>query len=403
MKKICVIIITAILLVLSLYNVVNAITRAELEQQRIELQLKIEETGKNLENIQVQLTENLEQINALDAEIYNYEKQIEQLTKSLSQIEKQLEETETVLNQLQKKYEKQRKLLAQRIVSTYKAGQTRYLDVLLSANNISDFISKYYYIGKVIEYDENLIDNVLKQKKQMEQIKEQLETTSNRLKENKTEQKKITVSLENAKIVRSSYQNKLTAEELKIQEDLEVYQDELKLVELNILLATMEENGSQYVGGTFAWPAPGYYTITSPYGMRNHPIIHVYTNHSGMDIGAPMGSYAIAANDGIVTTATYSNSYGNMIIINHGGGISTLYGHASELLVKAGDVVKRGDPILKVGSTGWSTGPHLHFEIRVNGVTIDPYPYVTNKILNEQEETNDGTNSTTNEENTIQQ
>ena len=200
MKKICVIIITAILLVLSLYNVVNAITRAELEQQRIELQLKIEETGKNLENIQVQLTENLEQINALDAEIYNYEKQIEQLTKSLSQIEKQLEETETVLNQLQKKYEKQRKLLAQRIVSTYKAGQTRYLDVLLSANNISDFISKYYYIGKVIEYDENLIDNVLKQKKQMEQIKEQLETTSNRLKENKTEQKKITVSLENAKL-----------------------------------------------------------------------------------------------------------------------------------------------------------------------------------------------------------
>ena len=180
---------------------------------------------------------------------------------------------------------------------------------------------------------------------------------------------------------------------------METYQDELRLVELDILLATMEENGSQYVGGTFAWPAPGYYTITSPYGMRNHPVIHVYTNHSGMDIGAPMGSYAIAANDGVVTTATYSNSYGNMVIINHGGGITTLYGHASQLLVQVGDVVKRGDPILKVGSTGWSTGPHLHFEIRVNGKTIDPYPYVTSKILNE--EANEETSNQTMEENSV--
>ena len=94
------------------------------------------------------------------------------------------------------------------------------------------------------------------------------------------------------------------------------------------------------------------------------------------------GSTAIAANDGIVTKSTYSNSYGNMVMIDHGGGVSTLYAHGSELLVNVGDIVSRGDPILKVGSTGWSTGPHLHFEIIINGKTIDPYPYVTNKILN---------------------
>ena len=90
-----------------------------------------------------------------------------------------------------------------------------------------------------------------------------------------------------------------------------------------------------------------------------------------------MGSYAIAANDGIVTKATYSYSYGNMVIIDHGGGVTTLYAHGSEILAQVGDVVKRGDAIMKVGSTGWSTGPHLHFEIRINGTTIDPYPYVT--------------------------
>lgn len=93
------------------------------------------------------------------------------------------------------------------------------------------------------------------------------------------------------------------------------------------------------------------------------------------------GSTAIAANDGIVTKSTYSNSYGNMVMIDHGGGVSTLYAHGSELLVNVGDIVSRGDPVLKVGSTGWSTGPHLHFEIIINGKTIDPYPYVTNQTL----------------------
>jgi len=94
-----------------------------------------------------------------------------------------------------------------------------------------------------------------------------------------------------------------------------------------------------------------------------------------------IGSTAIAANDGIVTKSTYSNSYGNMVMIDHGGGVSTLYAHGSQLLVNVGDLVKRGDPILKVGSTGWSTGPHLHFEIRIDGRTVDPYPYLTNQTL----------------------
>ena len=157
-----------------------------------------------------------------------------------------------------------------------------------------------------------------------------------------------------------------------------MYQEELDLVELEILLAVLENSDTQYVGGTFAWPAPGYYTITSPYGMRVHPIIKTFSNHSGMDIGAPMGSYAIAANDGIVTKATYSYSYGNMVIIDHGGGVTTLYAHGSEILAQVGDVVKRGDAIMKVGSTGWSTGPHLHFEIRVNGTRVNPQNYIYN-------------------------
>ena len=126
-----------------------------------------------------------------------------------------------------------------------------------------------------------------------------------------------------------------------------------------------------------AWPVPGYTRITSPYGMRTHPITGVYKLHTGTDIGAPMGANFIAANDGVVVKAEYNSAYGNMVMINHGGGVSTLYTHGSEILVQPGQQVKRGDPVLKVGSTGYSTGPHAHFEVRVNGEYQDPIPFIT--------------------------
>lgn len=114
--------------------------------------------------------------------------------------------------------------------------------------------------------------------------------------------------------------------------------------------------------------------------MRVHPILKTHRIHSGTDIAMPMGAYIIAANDGVVTKAGYSTTgYGNMVLIDHGGGVSTLYGHGSEILVQAGQTVKRGDIIMKAGSTGWSTGPHLHFEVRINGQHVDSLPYITGK------------------------
>lgn len=384
MKKICVTVITAVLIIMGGYTIVYSLTQGELEQKRLELKAKIDEAGKNIENIEVQLTENLEAINKLDEEIYTYQEQIDEISINLKNVEKQIEATEEKLIEIQKDYNHQEELLEQRLVCLYESGPTMYLDVLLNSKSIVDFISRYYLIAEIAQYDKDLLDGIEREKIRIEEINEELKQNKENLKEIKDEQKKITVSLENSKLVRNSYINKLTQEELEIKENLELYQNELDLVELEILLTAMQESNSQYIGGTFAWPAPGYYTITSSYGMRLHPVIKVYRVHSGMDIGAPTGAYAIAANDGIVTKSTYSYSYGNMIMIDHGGGISTLYAHGSELLKQVGDVVKRGDPIMKIGSTGWSTGPHLHFEIRVNGSTIDPYPYViSNGTVNE--------------------
>lgn len=385
-KKICLTIITTLFVIIIIGTSVKAITSSELEQKRIELKEKITEAGKNIENINVELTENLELINKLDEEIYNYEEQIEIISQNLESIEKQIIEAEKYLKTIEDRYEYRKKVLETRLVTWYEAGPTQYLDVLLNSKSIVNFITNYYLIAEVAEYDKELLDNIETEKLQIEKIEQSLTASKENLKEIKSEQKKIAISLENSKVVRNSYVNKLTNEELEIKKEIDLYQEELDLVELEILLASLEQNGNlQYVGGTFAWPAPGYYTITSPYGMRLHPVLKSYRTHTGMDIGAPLGSYAIAANDGIVTKSTYSYSYGNMIMIDHGGGVKTLYAHGSELIAQVGDVVKRGDAIMKVGSTGWSTGPHLHFEIRVNGQTIDPYPYVTNVIITNDE------------------
>ena len=135
-------------------------------------------------------------------------------------------------------------------------------------------------------------------------------------------------------------------------------------------------NNFTYTGGQLAWPIPGYNNITSNYGMRIHPIYHVPKLHTGIDVGAPKGASFVAAEDGVVILAKYNGGYGNCVIINHGNGITTLYGHGTSILVSNGQTVKRGQPVLTVGSTGTSTGNHAHFEVRKNGSPVDPLPYL---------------------------
>ena len=382
-KKICLLIIIIAVLITGGLKAVQALSDTDLQQRRAELTNKIKEAGKTLESISVDLTENLQQISKLDEEIYQYENQIETISNNLQQIEKQINQTENYLQDIEGEYAHQKDALQKRLVYWYETGKTRYLDVLLNSKSIVDFITNYYLVAEIVQYDKDLLDKIEKEKNEIEQIEASLEASKQNLKVIKAEQKRTEILLENSKVVRISYINNLSTEEQRIQEEIDLYQEELDLIELEILLTSLKDSNSQYIGGTFAWPTPGYYTITSSYGMRLHPILKTYRIHTGMDIGAPLGSYTIAANDGIITKATYSYSYGNMVMVDHGGGVTTLYAHGSEILVEVGDVVKRGDAIMKVGSTGWSTGPHLHFEIRINGQTIDPYSYViTNSEMN---------------------
>ena len=291
-------------------------------------------------------------------------------------------------------YEKQKGMLEERLVLIYESGDTQYLDVILSSRNISDFLSNYFLVTELATYDTEILEDMKTRKTEIELTQEKLDKQKKELADIKKNQLVTSTVLQNTKTLRQSYVSKLSEQEKDVQAKIDEYTQRFEQINAEILaLAQTEGISAQYIGGELAWPVPGYTRITSQYGMRTHPITGVYKLHTGVDVGAPMGANFVAANDGIVVKAGFNSAYGNMVIIDHGGGISTLYAHGSEIVASVGQTVKRGDVILKVGSTGYSTGAHAHFEVRINGVTTNPMPYITSGVIPGTEEKNTDENS----------
>lgn len=377
MKKKFIMVLIVVLLICTAYSTINAENLSDLQAQKEQIKNELSGANENLEGLQVELTEALEEVSKVEVQIAEGEAELEETTAKLEELEKEIKQIQEKLNVIETDYEKQKDMFEKRIVALYEMGETTYLDVLLSSKSITDFISNYYLIGEVAQYDSELLDTIEREKDKIEQIKEQITQKNNDLKLAKTNQEKTLIALENAKTIKNSYVNNLTQEEQEIKTKIDEYQSQLNSLDSKILILTTGEIGEDYVGGEFLWPAPGYKTITSPFGTRFHPILHVYRTHYGIDIGAPKGAYVVAANSGVVTTASYLSSYGNAVIIDHGGGVSTVYAHGSEILTTVGTKVNKGDIIMKVGSTGLSTGPHLHFGVTVNGKYVNPMPYLT--------------------------
>lgn len=402
-KKIILTCLLIVVVLVSFTTVVIADDLIDLQNRKNELNNQITEANEQVENIQIELTDTLKQIDNLDQKIETYQDQVDELNGKLETLQNQIKIAEEKLTNLENNYKIQRKTFQNRIVAQYEAGDVQYLDVLLSSNTLSEFISNYYLIGEIAKYDRNLLDNIDRQKNEIEKIKTTLTEREKNLKTVKENKEKTATALENAKVIKNSYAKQLTDSEKETQAKIAEYQRELDNLEAQIVTITSIKVGEDYVGGEFAWPTPGYSTITSKYGMRVHPILKTHRVHSGTDIAMPMGAYIIAANDGVVTKAGYSSTgYGNMVLIDHGGGVSTLYGHGSEILVQTGQTVKRGDIIMKAGSTGWSTGPHLHFEVRINGQHVDSLPYITGKKITKETDNNQENTTSENQENTSQ-
>lgn len=361
----------------------------DLQEKSSTITESLNETNNRLQAVQDQLSSNMQELQELDSQIASSQEEINKIDTDVNDLVKQVEEKEKKLEEAQEQYDKIQALVDARMLKIYATPKFQTIQVLLESKNVTEFLTTYYAIQEATKADKNLMKSVKEEKDEIEitkkiliEKKEQIVTSK------KTQQKKAQV-LSNTKKMREYYISKLSTEEQELQAKIDEYNNQVSEIEAEIKLLALNSISADYIGGPMIWPTPGYTTITSEYGMRTHPVTGAYKLHTGVDIGAPLESSFVAAANGIVSKATFSPAYGNMVIIDHGGGVQTLYAHGNEIMVQVGQTVSAGTEILKVGSTGYSTGPHAHFEIRINGQTVNPLDYLSSKNFEKKvEETN---------------
>lgn len=363
-------------------QITNEITNdipEELNEQKQEVEDKIKDTNIKLEYVQDELSATMLNVQEIEDKVLKYEEDIQELGEKMTTLQTSIDEAQKKLIIAAQNYEEKKNILINRLVAMYEAGDTVYLDVLLNSKDITDFISRYYVIEEITEYDTFLLNQVKEEKENIETTKQKLENEQDEIKIVKAKSEQTSIVLNNMKTLQQSYVKKLSAGEKILQEQITAYKKEQAEIETKIQSIINGIDGEiQYTGGDMLWPVAISGTIiTSEFGIREHPIQGVVKKHTGLDIGgAPLGTPVIAAADGVVSYSGWLGGYGNCVMINHGDGVVTLYGHGNKVLTSVGANVKAGDVIMEVGSTGNSTGPHLHFEVRENGTCVNPLKYV---------------------------
>ena len=348
--------------------------KAQLEKALKEAQSTIEDLRDSKGDIESKVTELNQQLIDISARITDLENQ-------LTAKSEDIQETKDELAGAKEREAQQYADMKVRIQFMYENGQTSYLEALLSSRNISEFLNSADYIAQIQSYDrqklteyQDTVESIVNLEAQLEQEYTDLEALKSTVESNKatvaammrqkeSELADISGDIEDAQSDADYY-----AAEIQAQEELIAA---IKRAEAEKAAAGVEEH--PYTGGAFRWPCPSSTRVTSDYGTRVSPMSGASSNHKGIDIGASAGADIIAAADGTVTAASYSSAAGNYVMIDHGGG---LYMHASSLLVSPGQTVSAGDVIAKVGSTGISTGSHLHFGVSLNGSYVSPWSYL---------------------------
>lgn len=391
MKKLSKIISISILLMIvsSVGLKVTAESSTYYNQKQQEATQNSNQTQEQLDNVSGEIDEVLQEVADLNNSILTYENEIQELNTKLTQLEESISQKEKELTE-------KKKVLEDRLVAMYMKKETTFLDVVLSGK-LMNFISNQDMMKQITEYDNKLITEVNELKKSLESEKTEVETV-------KKDKEQKTAELQKLKAEKEEKAANLTDEQKELEKKLSEYKsqaEEYAKLEKQAIAkedaarkaaqkssdnntntsGSNSSNGGQtnttsYTGGKLGWPCPSSSRITSPYGYRI--LFGVRDFHTGVDIGATTGSNIVAAESGTVILANYgwNGGYGNYIILSHGNGITTRYAHASQLYVTAGQTVSKGQVIAAVGTTGNSTGPHLHFEVRVNGSHTNPLNYL---------------------------
>ena len=345
---------------------------ASMEQQLKNTQDKISSTKSQIKQNEKEQKSVLGEINSLENSINTTENEIEDTQKKIATVESNIQSTEEIIEVKQEEYDKNYELRKERMVAYYKVGSVSLEE---SVHKIQDEPDRMYMekaVEKVVAYDTELINELERQRIALEEKKAELDEEKKELASLKEDLEVKLASLNTTMEKRTQYLSVLETNHAELEKSVDKMNAEAD--KLTKEIAAAASKNTKYTGGKMVWPLPGAYTITSPFGNRLHPVLKVYKLHTGVDIAGynVNGKPVVAAAAGTVIVAQYNSAYGNYVVIDHGGGITTLYAHSSKLLVKKGDVVKAGQEIMKVGTTGYSTGPHLHFEVRENGTYVDP-------------------------------
>lgn len=395
-KKIVSIILVLILLSASV--ITFAADEDELKDKKNDLKNDIKETEQKIDQIQDKKDEAKSEIEKLNDEIAQKSYEVDVITEELNKLNREVSKIKVELEEEQKKYDDQYEALKSRMIAQYKIGSVSYLDVLLNASSLTDFISRYYIIEKVASYDSKMLDQIEEKKEKIETSKTELEKKQNEVKEKQSKLKLEEIKLSNKREVKNDYINQLSDEEKELEQEKDKLEKELKTTENELAeiarkaAAAAGGGGFVYTGGKIEWPCPNYSRISSYFGYRGSAATGGVgsSNHKGIDIAAAKGNSIIAAEDGVVikvsntcshnyaktykTRCKCGGGYGNYLMVSHGS-LVTIYAHCTSILVSNGQKVKRGQQIATVGCTGYSTGNHLHFGTLLNGTYVNPMQY----------------------------
>ncbi len=378
------------ILVVSMITSTFAVTQKDAEN----VKNQINDTEEEIKKVESSLSDAMKEIQELEGDISEVEYNLEKLQANLKKLNNEISELEKKLEQAEKDYDERYKIACDRVVSQYKYGKITFLDVLLNSSSLTDFLNSYHTVEQIMSVDQELLDDLEKEKQQIAEDKQTLQDKKDKLNEEKQQVEKQKVSLSNKKSTKQKMVSQLNSQESALQQQKEEYYKELENIqaELRRIAEAVSKNngGGNYSGGTLQFPCPGFSRISSRFGSRGAPLAGGSTYHKGVDLAAPMGTSILAAESGTVIavsktcTHNYGKSkscrcgggFGNYVMVNHGNGLVTVYAHCTSINVGLGEKVTRGETIATVGSTGASSGFHLHFGTLLNGTYVDPAPYI---------------------------
>lgn len=366
-------IIMCLVIGMSLMVPVSADKLTDVQNQKNSVDKKISNINKEKKNEEKKLNSIKEQKQEIESIQKKEKQEYEELLSQIEELRLGIEELDKSIEASEKEYNEKMELLKKRLRVMYENSEFTYIDALTESKSIIDFLERLELISTISKKDKEIVEDI-KQAKREISFKKQLAVGQKEQVQILADESLNTINSLTA--TRASLDNQIK----EINERLKkLEQEEDKLIkqsnDLVNQIKNLQKKGS-YAGGSMTWPCPSSSTISSYYGNRLHPILKKYKMHTGIDISAKQGASIVAANKGTVIMSGWQSGYGYTVVVDHGGGITTLYAHCSKLLVKVGQTVSAGETIAKVGSTGMSTGPHLHFEVRKNGSTTNPLNYV---------------------------